>query len=119
MPSRSRPVRKLSVVANALTGGGWIAGTAAISATASLTDESTTNQIVLGSPNYAGKYGRGWGEVKPKGIDNGGVPSGRVATATGSRLFEPLSRTPDGRMVQVAAHDRELYTWSIWAGRRS
>jgi hypothetical protein len=36
MPSRSRPVRKLSVVANALTGGGWIAGTAAISATASL-----------------------------------------------------------------------------------
>ena len=78
MPPRSRLVRKLSVVAIALTGGGWIAGSAAISATGSRTDESTTNQIVLGSPNYAGKYGRGWGDVKPKRIDNGGVPSGVV-----------------------------------------
>lgn len=33
---------------------------------------------VLGEPGYAGAYGDGWGQVKPRTVYNGGVPSGLV-----------------------------------------
>jgi hypothetical protein len=48
--------------------------------------------LVLGSPDYAGEYGRGWGKVKPKRIDNGGVPSGLVVKIRWRRWGDRVSR---------------------------
>jgi hypothetical protein len=39
---------------------------------------ASTRPIVLGSPGYMGRYGKGWGKVRPNTIFNGGVPSGLV-----------------------------------------
>jgi hypothetical protein len=48
--------------------------------------------LVLGSSDYAGEYGRGWGKVRPKRIYNGGVPSGLVVKIRWRRWGHPVAR---------------------------
>jgi hypothetical protein len=68
------------------------AGVAAAVPAARIHAGTATERIVLGAPDYAGQYGRGWGKVKPRLIDNGGVPSGRVIKIRWRRWGKRVAR---------------------------
>jgi hypothetical protein len=49
-------------------------------------------RIVLGAPDYAGQFGRGWGKAKPRTIFNGGAPSGLVVGIRWTGWGEAVAR---------------------------
>jgi hypothetical protein len=54
--------------------------------------ESAAERVVLGSAEFIPNGGDGWGKVRPRRIDNGGVPSGIVERIRWARWGKATAR---------------------------